>query len=86
MKLRLGDVLLDVTFGGAAGFRQEAAVLHGSQLLHLGEVPSRAVASVDIPSLLRCPSLLPCTPGPDLLRGASCACETSTGMQLLQGE
>ena len=54
VKLRLGDVLLDVAFGGAAGFRQEAAVLHGAQLLHLGEVPTRAVASVDIPSLLRC--------------------------------
>ncbi|KAK9843954.1 hypothetical protein WJX81_000386 [Elliptochloris bilobata] len=52
VKLQLGDALLDVTSGGAADFRQEAAVLHGTQLLHLGEVPVRAVASVDVPSLL----------------------------------
>lgn len=54
VKLRLGEVLLDVAFGGAPGFRQEACMLHGNQLLMLGEVPQRAVAAVDVPSLLRC--------------------------------
>lgn len=54
VKLRLGEVLLDVTFGGAPGFRQEAALLHGTQLLQLGEVPTRAVAAVDVDALLRC--------------------------------
>ncbi len=54
VKLRLGEVLLDVTFGGEPGFRQEAAILHGAQLLQLGEVPTRAVAAVDVDALLRC--------------------------------
>lgn len=54
VKMRLGEVLLDVTFGGEPSFRQEAAVLHGTQLLQLGEVPTRAVAAVDVDALLRC--------------------------------
>ncbi len=54
VKMQLGEVLFDVTFGGASAVRQEATVLRGAQLLHLEEVPDHAVMAVDVDALLEC--------------------------------
>jgi len=54
VKMQLGEVLFDVTFGGASAVRQEATVLRGAQLLHLDEVPDHAVMAVDVDALLEC--------------------------------